>query len=126
VKKTAVAMNNQVIIDLNENNLTKELEFLKRRLNLGHELTLKWLPGEKDGICGEVKENVILIYEDNETKAIETLKHEFLDYLVSKAIEPYQKITNKLIGLINDEAYLRKAKLVEVLAVLIQDWEGVA
>lgn len=119
-------MNNQVIIDLNENNLTKELEFLKRRLNLGHELTLKWLPGEKDGICGEVKENVILIYEDNETKAIETLKHEFLDYLVSKAIEPYQKITNKLIGLINDEAYLRKAKLVEVLAVLIQDWEGVA
>lgn len=126
MKKTAVAMNNQVIIDLNENNLTKELEFLKRRLNLGHELTLKWLPGEKDGICGEVKENVILIYEDNETKAIETLKHEFLDYLVSKAIEPYQKITNKLIGLINDEAYLRKAKLVEVLAVLIQDWEGVA
>ena len=119
-------MNNQVIIDLNENNLTKELEFLKRRLNLGHELTVKWLPGEKDGICGEVKENVILIYEDNETKAIETLKHEFLDYLISKAIEPYQKITNKLIGLINDEAYLRKEKLVEALAALIQGWEGVA
>jgi len=126
VKKATVAMNNQVIIDLNENNLTKELEFLKRRLNLGHELTVKWLPGEKDGICGEVKENVILIYEDNETKAIETLKHEFLDYLISKAIEPYQKITNKLIGLINDEAYLRKEKLVEALAALIQGWEGVA
>jgi hypothetical protein len=119
VKKATVAMNNQVIIDLNENNLTKELEFLKRRLNLGHELTLKWLPGEKDGICGEVKENVILIYEDNETKAIETLKHEFFDYLIGKTIEPYERIANKLIGLINDEAYLRKEKLVEVLAALI-------
>jgi hypothetical protein len=114
-----VAMNNQVIIDLNENNLTKELEFLKRRLNLGHELTLKWLPGEKDGICGEVKENVILIYEDNETKALETLKHEFLDYIISKTIEPYEKIANKLIGLVNEDAYRRKEKLVEVLAALI-------
>jgi hypothetical protein len=112
-------MNNQVIIDLNENNLTKELEFLKRRLNLGHELTLKWLPGEKDGICGEVKENVILIYEDNETKALETLKHEFLDYIISKTIEPYEKIANKLIGLVNEDAYRRKEKLVEVLTKLI-------
>ena len=119
MKKATVAMNNQVIIDLNQNNLTKELEFLKRRLNLGHELTLKWLPGEKDGICGEVKENVILIYEDNETKALETLKHEFLDYIISKTIEPYEKIANKLIGLVNEEAYRRKEKLVEVLTKLI-------
>jgi hypothetical protein len=34
-------------------------------------------------------------------------------------IEPYQKIANKLIGLINDEAYSRKEKLVEILAALI-------
>jgi len=112
-------MNNQVIIDLNENNLTKELEFLKRRLNLGHELTLKWLPGEKDGICGEVKENVILIYEDNETKALETLKHEFLDYVISKAIEPYEKVANLLIKMVNDEGYARKERLVEVLKKLV-------
>jgi hypothetical protein len=119
VKKTTVAMNNQVIIDLNENNLTKELEFLKRRLNLGHELTLKWLPGEKDGICGEVKGDCIYVYEEEKQKALETVKHEFLDYLVSKMIEPYQKIANKLIGLINDEAYSRKEKLVDILAALI-------
>jgi hypothetical protein len=119
VKKATVAMNNQVIIDLNENNLTKELEFLKRRLNLGHELTLKWLPGEKDGICGEVKGNVILIYEENEEKALETLKHEFLDYLVSKSAEPYEKVANLLIKMVNDEAYARKERLVEVLKKLV-------
>jgi hypothetical protein len=88
-------------------------------LNLGHELTLKWLPGEKDGICGEVKENVILIYEDNETKAIETLKHEFLDYVISKVAEPYQRIANRLIELTNEETYKRKEKLVECLCKLL-------
>jgi hypothetical protein len=119
VKKATVAMNNQVIIDLNENNLTKELEFLKRRLNLGHELTLKWLPGEKDGICGEVKGGCIYLYEEDEESALETLKHEFLDYVVSKAAEPYQRIANRLIELTNEETYKRKEKLVECLCKLL-------
>jgi hypothetical protein len=112
-------------VDIGQNRLSKELERLKRKLGLGYELTVKWLPRRKIEICGEIKGDVILIYEEDEAKAIETVKHEFLDYLISKAIAPYQKITNKLIGLINDEAYLRKEKLVEVLAVLIQGWEGV-
>ena len=112
-------------VDIGQNRLSKELERLKRKLGLGYELTVKWLPRRKIEICGEIKGDVILIYEEDEAKAIETVKHEFLDYLISKAIDPYQKITNKLIGLINDEAYLRKEKLVEVLAVLIQGWEGV-
>jgi hypothetical protein len=109
----------RIVIETQEDKLADELERLKCRLNLGYELTLKWLPGEKDGICGEVKENVILIYEDNETKALETLKHEFLDYIISKTIEPYEKIANKLIGLVNEDAYRRKEKLVEVLTKLI-------
>jgi len=112
-------MNNQVIIDLNENNLTKELEFLKRRLNLRHELTLKWLPGEKDGICGEVNGGCIYIYEVDEEKALETLKHEFLDYLISKSIEPYEKVANLMIRMVNDEGYARKEKLVEALSQLL-------
>ena len=119
MKNANTLLNGQIIVDLGEDKLFAELELLKRKLNLGHELTLKWLPGEKDGICGEVKENVILIYEDNETKAIETLKHEFLDYLVSKSAEPYEKVANLLIKMVNDEAYVRKERLVEVLKKLV-------
>jgi hypothetical protein len=68
---------------------------------------------------GRRARNVILIYEEDETKAMETLRHEFLDYLVSRSAEPYQKIANLLIKAMNDEAYARKEKLVEVLAALI-------
>ena len=42
-----------------------------------------------------------------------------MDYLVSRSAEPYQKIANLLIKAMNDEAYARKEKLVEVLAALI-------
>lgn len=74
---------------------------------------------KKTGDLREVKGECIYVYVEKEQKALETVKHEFLDYLISKTIEPYQKIANKLIGLINDEAYARKEKLVEILADLI-------
>jgi len=63
-----------------------------------------------------VEDTVIYIYELDCTKALDTLRHEFLDYSISKTIEPYQKIANILIALINDEAYQRKEKLVEALS----------
>ena len=110
---------NSIVIDTGQNRLTEELERLKRKLGLGNELTVKWLPGRKLDICGEVKGTCIFIYEISEEKALETLKHEFLDYLISKTIEPYEKIANKLIGLVNEEAYHRKEKLVEVLSKLV-------
>jgi hypothetical protein len=108
-----------IVVDIGQNRLSKELERLKRKLGLGYELIVEWLPGGKVEICGEVKENIILIYEDNETKAIETLKHEFLDYLVSKSAEPYEKVANLLIKMVNDEGYARKERLVEVLKKLV-------
>jgi hypothetical protein len=107
------------VIDTQEDKLADELKRLKCRFNLGHELTLKWLPNEKDGICGEVKGECIHIYEEDEEKAIETLKHEFLDHVISKVAEPYQRIANRLIELTNEETYKRKEKLVECLCKLL-------
>jgi hypothetical protein len=42
-------------------------------------------------VCGEVREETIVIFESDSTKALDALKHEFIDYLVSKAIRPYEK-----------------------------------
>jgi hypothetical protein len=108
-----------IVVDIGQNRLSKELERLKRKLGLGYELIVEWLPGGKLEICGEVKENAILIYEVDEKKALETLKHEFLDYLVSKCVEPYEKVANLLIKMVNDEGYARKERLVEVLKKLV-------
>ena len=103
------------------NRLNQELSKLKSKLLLGHELKLKWIPNNNEKLSGEVKDDVIYVYDENEKEALETLRHEFLDFAISKIIEPYKEVTNKLIMLINEEAYRRKEKLVENLARLIRE-----
>jgi len=78
-----------------------------------------WLPDSHSKLSGEVKGDQIRVYEVDEEKALETLKHEFLDYLISKSAEPYEKVTNLLIKMVNDEGYARKEKLVEALSQLL-------
>jgi thermostable 8-oxoguanine DNA glycosylase len=102
-----------------QNVLDEELERLKRLLRMGYELKVVWLPNNNSNLSGEVKGETIYVYEEELEKALETLKHEFLDYSISQVIEPYRQLTNKLIMLINEEAYKRKEMLVENLRRLI-------
>ena len=99
--------------------LEEELERLKQKLRMGYELKVVWLPDNSSSLSGEVKGETIYVYEEDFDKAIDTLRHEFLDYAISKVIEPYRDVTNKLIMLINEEAYRRKEKLIQSLAGLI-------
>ena len=99
--------------------LESELERLKRILQMGYELKVRWIPNSNKKLSGEVKGDFIYIYDEDEELAINTLKHEFLDYAISQVIEPYKQVTNKLIMLINEEAYRRKEKLIETLCQLI-------
>jgi hypothetical protein len=100
--------------------LETELERLKHLLGLGHHLMVKWTP--KDGkLSGEVNGNCIYIYEGEEKPALETLRHEFLDYAISQAIEPYKEVTNRLILMVNESAYRKKEKLVEALSRLVSE-----
>lgn len=96
-----------------------ELSTLKRLSRLGFELKIVWEPSPDGALCGEVKNNTIYVYDDREEKAVETLRHEFLDYCVSQAIEPYKEVTNWLIRKINDDAYRRKEKIVAALVKLL-------
>ena len=95
--------------------LFEELQRLKNVLGTGQELVLSWTP--QDGkLHGEVKGTDVFIYDKDEETALATLRHEFLDYIICQAIEPYKKVTNKLIELLNEEAYAKKEKLVELLS----------
>jgi hypothetical protein len=109
----------RVTIDIGQDRLIEELGRLQQKLDLGYELSVVWLPDSHSKLSGEVKGDQIRIYEEDEEKALETLKHEFLDYAISKVMEPYERIANKLIGLVNEEAYARKERLVEVLKKLV-------
>jgi hypothetical protein len=99
--------------------LESELERLKRKLGLGYELKVVWLPNNNSNLSGEVRGETIYIYDGDEGEALETLRHEFLDYAISKVIEPYKEIANKLILLVNEKAYKKKEMLIEALRKLI-------
>ena len=99
--------------------LDEELDRCKRVLGVGSELRVRWLPNGSRQLSGEVRGKVILIYEEDEQAALETLKHEYLDWAISQVIDIHSKVTNKLISLINEEAYGRKERLVDSLATLI-------
>lgn len=99
--------------------LDKELERLKKVLSHGHDLRVKWIPGGNGKLSGEVKGDWIFIYDEDIDTAVETLKHEILDYAISKVIEPYMLMTNKLIGLLNEMVYKRKENLVDSFAKLL-------
>lgn len=101
--------------------LEEELEKLKQILNLGCNLLVKWVPNEGSKLSGEVKRNTIYIYERDCEEAVKTLRHEVVDYLVSQPIEPYKKVTNMLIKMVNEDAYRRKEKVVEILTRLIEE-----
>jgi hypothetical protein len=95
--------------------LEEELNRLKAILGLGYDLIVKWVPDGKSKLSGEVRGNLVYIYEEEEEEAVETLRHEFIDFCISQVVEPYKDVTNLLIKKINKDAYLQKEKLVEAL-----------
>ncbi len=101
-----------------EHRLQEELEHLKRTTGLGTGLNVIWVPDSLNPLSGEVKDSTIYIYEKNERGALDTLHHEFLDYCVSQAIQPYREVANTLMKLLNEHAYKRKEAIVEGLSKL--------
>ncbi|MEM3714856.1 MAG: hypothetical protein QXF82_07915, partial [Nitrososphaeria archaeon] len=66
---------------------------------LGSELEVSWQPNVNSNLSGQVKG--------------------ILDYAMSKVIEPYKEVTNKLITLINEDTYEKKEKLLDKLTSLL-------
>lgn len=102
-----------------EATLEAELEKLKKLLNYGDQLRVKWVPDENSKVLGEVKGDTILIYVE-EKDAVRSLRHEFLDHYVSEQIiNPLLKYINLQKCLIEDLVYDRKEKMVNKILDLI-------
>lgn len=104
--------------------LDEELERLKRTMGLDQGLKVVWKPDANKALSGEVQGQEIFIYEADEDKALNVLRHEFIDSMVSQAIEPYRKITNSLIKLANEGACRTKEQAVNALERLLGDGSG--
>ena len=97
-----------------EARLEEELGRLKAETGLGSELVVKWAPKPDSDRHGEVRGFTIYIYDESEDRAFLTLKHEFLDYHITKEIiDPLVKFINLEKRLIEDLVYDRKERLVK-------------
>ncbi len=104
--------------------LQAELDKLKKIVNKGHELRVHWQPGtilNKDGMVlkGKVVGNVILVFDKDLEQAKETLRHEFIEYLIDKAIEPYRSMLNAFMQVIQNDAYQKREEYVKALCNLL-------
>ncbi|MEM4311756.1 MAG: hypothetical protein QXX95_05145 [Nitrososphaerales archaeon] len=68
---------------------------------------------------GKVANNIIYVYDSDLNKAKETLKHEFIEYLIDKANEPYRKLSNLFITNFESLVYYEKGRIVKALCGLI-------
>lgn len=75
--------------------LEEELERLKKESGIGHELVVMWTPNSTSDRHGEVKGSMIYIYDERVERALQTLKHEFIDHLITS------RIVKPLVGLVN-------------------------
>jgi hypothetical protein len=99
--------------------LRHELARLKSKFKLAQELKLDWTPNEGPK-SGEVIGTKIRIYEAEPAKALETLRHEFIEYVLTcDLVAPYKRLINKLISILEEEMYDRKEKLIERLQEVI-------
>ena len=99
--------------------LESELRRLQSLTGLNSSLKVNWVPNGNRDVHGEVRSDIIYVYDEDLEEAVRTLKHEFIDYAVSRTIKPYRDIANKLIVFINEKAYRDKEKLVGALCTLI-------
>jgi hypothetical protein len=103
-----------------EAKLDEELQRLKVETGLGYELSVKWAPKLDSDRHGEVLGTVIYIYDESEDGAFLTLRHEFVDYHITKeVIEPLIKYINVQKCLIEDLIYSRKERLVKRFLKLV-------
>jgi hypothetical protein len=100
--------------------LEGELQRLSAKLGLNLDLRVVWTPDPPNSLSGEVKGNTIYIYEVEEEKAIQALRHEVVDHLVtSRIVKPLVDLINLLIKAREAEIYKEKEKIVETLSKII-------
>ena len=105
----------------NQKKLQATLDRLQKVTGNNGQFDVTWLPLDNSEIEGKVEGNTIIIYSKNITDALDTLQHEFVDYVTSQAIKPYITLVNSLMSIITKEAYETKEGTVESLLKLIND-----
>jgi phytoene/squalene synthetase len=100
--------------------LDSELSRLKALFGQGNALKVLWMPHAKMHLSGELVEDQIYIYDEMLQEALRTLRHEYVDYLLTNEIvNPLVDLISLLIKAKEREVYNSKEKLTERLSKLL-------
>ena len=93
--------------------LEEELERLKARVGLAGHLNVIWDPKEvpRGGESGTVKGSTIIIYDSDIDVALNTLKHEYVEYILTEEFF--------IPRLFEAKAHSRVDSLIEIISKLI-------
>jgi len=95
---------------------TRMRAFVKK---LGLPLDVCYAPDQNSPRHGEIKDNIIRVYDSDEETAWITLVHETSEYRFNAVTSIYRRIIDKLMEALADEVYSRKE---DVLDRIIRDF----
>jgi len=105
--------------------LNGELKRLVIKYGFGKELSVVWMPtnegiaemfGERKELSGEVIGTKIIVYEHTLIRSLNTLTHEFFEYIFHKnLVRPYINIIEGLEMALQKSSYENKEAFIEVL-----------
>ena len=102
-------------VSSSEMKLHEEFRTFVEKLGVQH-LELVWRPDPRKDVSGEVRNGTLYVYEEDENKAMEIMRHELVDYLItSRLVKPLVELINLLIKSRQSDIYQEKEKIVEAL-----------
>jgi hypothetical protein len=87
---------------------------------LGINLVVLWTPNESKSVHGEIKGNIIFLYDSEKAEAWSTFTHEITEYKLQAVTRPYRILVNNLIEAVEKSIYAEKEQFIEFLPKMIE------
>ncbi|MGA2680624.1 MAG: hypothetical protein ABSF44_02365 [Candidatus Bathyarchaeia archaeon] len=87
---------------------------------LGVNLVVLWKPDKAKANHGEIKGNVIFLYDASEIEAWQTFTHEVTEYKLQNVTRPYRLLINNLIEAVEKSIYAEKEQFIDFLPKMIE------
>lgn len=106
--------------------LEAELERMKRKTGLGHQVRVVWLPGAEKRHRGKtlkdwVEGDTIQIFAEDPGEALELVRHGFAHWLLNQSNRLHRQLVNKLIEYIEDRMYEHDERIADAITRVLEE-----
>jgi hypothetical protein len=86
---------------------------------LGIPLVVAWTPDPGKSVHGEIKQNVLCVYDEQPDDVWATFLHEVIEFKLKKVTKVYRSMINSLIEGYENLAYQEKEAFIEFIPKLL-------